>query len=101
MDLVPGPGINVFIGANGQGKTNLLEAVAMLALSSSPRSRRELELVGPVAPVARIEGEVETAGLTAELAITLTVAVASTLCAGLYPTWRASRVQPAWQLKLQ
>jgi len=35
------------------------------------------------------------------LAITLTVAVASTLCAGLYPTWRASRVQPAWQLKGQ
>ena len=29
-----GTGINVFIGANGQGKTNLLEAVAMLALSA-------------------------------------------------------------------
>jgi putative ABC transport system permease protein len=38
---------------------------------------------------------------TGMLAITLTVAVASTLCAGLYPTWRASRVQPAWQLKAQ
>ena len=38
---------------------------------------------------------------TGMLAITLTVAVASTLCAGLYPTWRASRVQPAWQLKTQ
>lgn len=38
---------------------------------------------------------------TGMLAITLTVAVASTLCAGLYPTWRASRVQPAWQLKVQ
>jgi len=63
----------VFIGANGQGKTNLLEAVAMLALSSSPRSRRELELVGPVAPMARIEAEVESGGITAELAITLTV----------------------------
>ena len=37
---------------------------------------------------------------TGMLAITLTVAVASTLCAGLYPTWRASRVQPAWQLKV-
>jgi DNA replication and repair protein RecF len=73
LDLVPGPGINVFIGANGQGKTNLLEAVAMLALSSSPRSRRELELVGPVAPMARIEAEVESGGVTAELAITLTV----------------------------
>ncbi|MGH7760564.1 MAG: DNA replication/repair protein RecF [Candidatus Dormibacteraceae bacterium] len=73
LDLVPGPGINVFIGANGQGKTNLLEAVAMLALSSSPRSRRELEQVGPVAPIARIEGEVESGGITAELSITLTV----------------------------
>jgi putative ABC transport system permease protein len=38
---------------------------------------------------------------TGMLAITLTVAVASTLCAGLYPAWRASRVQPAWQLKTQ
>jgi putative ABC transport system permease protein len=35
------------------------------------------------------------------LAITLTVAMASTICAGLYPTWRASRVRPAWQLKTQ
>jgi DNA replication and repair protein RecF len=73
LDLSPGPGVNVFIGANGQGKTNLLEAVAMLALSSSPRARRELELVGPVAPVARIEAEVESGGITAELSITLTV----------------------------
>ncbi len=45
----------------------------MLALSSSPRSRRELELVGPVAPMSRIEAEVESGGITAELAITLTV----------------------------
>jgi putative ABC transport system permease protein len=32
---------------------------------------------------------------------TLVVAVAVTVCAGLYPTWRASRVHPAWQLKAQ
>ena len=51
----------------------MLEAVAMLALSSSPRARRELELVGPVAPMSRIEAEVESGGITAELAITLTV----------------------------
>jgi DNA replication and repair protein RecF len=63
----------VLIGANGQGKTNLLEAVAMLALSSSPRSRRELELVGPVAAMSRIEAEVEGGGITSELAISLTV----------------------------
>ena len=33
------------------------------------------------------------------LATTLLVAVVATVLAGLYPTWRASRVQPAWQLK--
>jgi DNA replication and repair protein RecF len=63
----------VFIGANGQGKTNLLEAVAMLALSSSPRARREVELVGPVAAESRIEAEVETGNTTVELTIGLHV----------------------------
>ena len=73
LDLVPGAGVNVFIGPNGQGKTNLLEAVAMLALSSSPRARREIELVGPVAPGARIEAEVEAHGRRLEVVIGLEV----------------------------
>src|SRR3989454_1440545 len=67
------PGVNVFVGANGQGKTNMLEAVAMLALSASPRARRELELVGPIAPASRIEAEVESAGRRMELTIALNV----------------------------
>ena len=71
LDLSPGPGLNVFIGANGQGKTNLLEAVAMLALSSSPRARREVELVGPVTAASRIEAEVESGGRTVHVAISL------------------------------
>lgn len=33
------------------------------------------------------------------LALTLVVAVVTTALAGLYPTWRAAHVQPAWQLK--
>jgi putative ABC transport system permease protein len=33
------------------------------------------------------------------LLLTLLVATVATLLAGLYPTFRASRVQPAWQLK--
>lgn len=73
LDLTPGPGINVFIGANGQGKTNLLESVAMLALSSSPRARREREVVGPVGPGSRILAQVERDGSTVELAIALDV----------------------------
>ena len=71
LDLAPGAGVNVFIGANGHGKTNLLEAVAMLALSSSPRARRDSELVGPVGPGSRIEAEIESDGTTRELAIAL------------------------------
>ena len=35
------------------------------------------------------------------LAIILAVAVVSTVGVGLFPAWRASRVQPAWQLKVQ
>jgi DNA replication and repair protein RecF len=73
LDITMEPGVNVFIGANGQGKTNLLEAVAMLALSASPRARRELELVGPVAPASRIEAEVESSGRRMELTIALAV----------------------------
>ena len=73
LDLAPGEGVNVFIGPNGQGKTNLLEAVAMLALSSSPRARREHELVGPVGSGSRIEAEVAAGTTVRELSISLDV----------------------------
>ena len=73
LDLTPGPAVNVFIGPNGQGKTNLLEAVAMLALSSSPRARRELELVGPAGPGSRIDAEVESGTTTRSIALALDV----------------------------
>ena len=36
-----------------------------------------------------------------DVAIAVVLAVAATMVAGLYPTWRASDVQPAWQLKAQ
>jgi putative ABC transport system permease protein len=35
------------------------------------------------------------------VALTLSLAVVATILSGLYPTWRASRVQPALQLKAQ
>ncbi|HEY6619817.1 MAG TPA: ABC transporter permease [Steroidobacteraceae bacterium] len=36
-----------------------------------------------------------------DTAIAVLLAVAATVVAGLYPTWRAAHVQPAWQLKAQ
>jgi putative ABC transport system permease protein len=37
----------------------------------------------------------------ADVAIAVILAVVATTLAGLYPTWRAAQVQPAWQLKAQ
>jgi DNA replication and repair protein RecF len=73
LDLEPGPRLNLFLGANGQGKTNLLESVAMLALSSSPRARRDAELVGPLAPEARIGAVVESGSKRSEIRISILV----------------------------
>src|ERR1700722_8719693 len=45
LDFAPAPGLNVFVGPNAQGKSNLLEAIAMLATGKSFRARRESELI--------------------------------------------------------
>jgi len=37
----------------------------------------------------------------ADIGIAIVLAVLATTLAGLYPTWRAAQVQPAWQLKAQ
>jgi putative ABC transport system permease protein len=36
-----------------------------------------------------------------DIVIAVTLSVVATILAGLYPTWRAAHVQPAWQLKAQ
>lgn len=37
----------------------------------------------------------------ADAVITVAVAIGSTVLAGFYPTWRATKLQPGWQLKMQ
>lgn len=74
LDLEPAARLNLFLGANGQGKTNLLESVAMLALSSSPRARRETELIGPVVQESRIAAEVESGGRRHEVTFSIVAA---------------------------
>jgi len=66
------PGVLVFCGRNGQGKTNLLESIYVLATSRSPRTSTERELLNwqappdpdlaaVLAPFARLEGRVRRA----------------------------------------
>jgi len=45
LDLTLGPGLFLFQGENAQGKTNLLEAVAMLATSNSFHASSDREIV--------------------------------------------------------
>ncbi len=51
-----GPGLTVVVGRNGQGKTNLLEAIATLALTRSPRAGSLAECIAWGAPAARVTG---------------------------------------------
>jgi len=51
--------INILTGRNAQGKTNLIEAVNLLALGKSFRTRKEQELVRFGAEEARVKGAFE------------------------------------------
>jgi len=63
--LLFAPGVNVFLGGNGQGKSNILEALHFPVLGRSHRGARDEELVRFGAPWTRVilsavEGGAET-----------------------------------------
>lgn len=53
------PGVNVLIGENAQGKTNLLEAIYVLALTKSHRTANDRELVSWKEHDASVSGRVK------------------------------------------
>src|SRR5712692_7481991 len=61
LDLSLGPGLFLFSGDNAQGKTNLLESVAMLATSNSFHAGADREVVNWHAPdhLARIDATIQ------------------------------------------
>lgn len=56
LNLEFSPGINIFYGENAQGKTNILEAVAILGLGRSFRTKKENELIQWQAESAYLKG---------------------------------------------
>ena len=52
------PGVNLIVGDNAQGKTNLLEAVGYLSTFQSFRTHREAELIGFEQEFAELCGEI-------------------------------------------
>ena len=81
LDLSLPAGISVFWGDNGQGKTNLLEAVYLLATLKSFRSAKNKELIRfertdagttkPAAGCAVIKGRLLSAGLPRDYQVTV------------------------------
>lgn len=73
LDLTLSPGLTAVLGRNGQGKTNLLEAVAWLATMSSFRGAPTEALVRRGAERAIVRAEIDDAGrrtrIEAELAL--------------------------------
>jgi DNA replication and repair protein RecF len=61
LDFAPEPGLNVLVGANAQGKSNLLEALAMLATGKSFRAKRDAELIREGGERADVAGEARVA----------------------------------------
>jgi len=64
LQLVPRERFNVFVGDNGQGKTNLLETIYVVASLRSFRTAKLSDLVAFGAPEARIGARVERDELT-------------------------------------
>ena len=64
LELVPGARFNVFVGDNGQGKTNLLEAIYAVAALRSFRTSRMADLVAFGHERARLGARVTKDGMT-------------------------------------
>jgi DNA replication and repair protein RecF len=56
------PGVSVFVGANGQGKTNLLEAVAYLSTLGSHRVASDAPLIRSGSDHATVQAAVSSGG---------------------------------------
>src|SRR5450755_1807175 len=59
LDIRPSGGINIFHGANAQGKTNILEAISLLATTRSLRAGRESEMIQQDCEEAHVVAEIE------------------------------------------
>ena len=60
LHFEPPSGVSIFVGQNAQGKSNLLEAISLLAMGKSFRAAREADLVRNDTPLARVAARVHT-----------------------------------------
>lgn len=71
LDINFNPNVNIFLGNNAQGKTNLLEAIYFLALTRSHRISNDRELISFDSDYASLEGLVQKSQLKTDLRVVL------------------------------
>ncbi len=71
LEIDPGPGVTLFSGRNGQGKTNILESIYFLAYGRSFRTSTPRDCIRHGETECRIEGVVERGSLERTLGVTL------------------------------
>jgi len=59
LELEPSAGLNLFVGRNAQGKSNLLEEISLLGTGKSFRTARERDLIREGFELAAISGEAQ------------------------------------------
>ena len=62
LEFTAEPGVNLIVGDNAQGKTNLLEAIVYLGSGKSFRTQKSGELVRFGASFADLQARVESGG---------------------------------------
>ncbi len=63
----PGPGINLILGDNGQGKTNLVEAISFLSWMRSFRTSRSVEMITSGQDAAWLSAKIDPGGRQMEV----------------------------------
>ncbi|HEY8314067.1 MAG TPA: DNA replication/repair protein RecF [Candidatus Baltobacteraceae bacterium] len=71
LDVEPVAGLNVFVGENAQGKSNLLEAISLLGTGKSFRTSKESDLIRNGLELASISGEARIRAGTVRLGCTI------------------------------
>lgn len=66
------PNVNIFIGKNAQGKTNLLESIYFLALTRSHRTNNDKELIAFNQDFANLSGNVHKSQVDLDLRVLIT-----------------------------
>jgi DNA replication and repair protein RecF len=72
LEIVPSSGTSLFSGLNGQGKTNLLESIYLLAYGKSFRTANPKDCIQHGQQECRVEGTVEHGSLQRDLRVSIT-----------------------------